>query len=83
MAPVPYLNWPTDLFAQANTQSTAPLLGHKKAASERICPCGCAMQHNMAVSALEGEHGHRRVIWLRTMHCKVVYLQKQTGQDVT
>lgn len=82
MAPVPNLNWPTDLFAQANANTTAPLVG-KNPASTRICPCGCAMQHNMAVSALEGEHGFRRVVWLHTMHCKVVYLRKQTGQDVT
>lgn len=74
------LNWPTDLFAQAN--STAPLLKPIPPTNERICPCGCGMPHNMACSALEGEHGSRRVVWLRSMTCKTRYFEGQKRFDV-
>jgi hypothetical protein len=75
---VPELNWPANLFAQpfltANT--TAPLIAGagKKSTDAQRCACGCGFNHNHAVSALEGEHGSRRVIWFRSMRCKSKYL---------
>jgi len=74
MMRLPNLEWPADLYQDLTMAGSATISRPKLVANERICPCGCGMLHNMAVSALEGEAGSRRVVWLRTMSCKARYL---------
>jgi hypothetical protein len=70
MAPLPYLDWPPDLFAAAHAAAAVSLVPRTLLANENICACGCNQQHNRAVSALEGDGDNRRVLWFRTISCK-------------
>jgi hypothetical protein len=69
MAPLPFLDWPADLFAEAHA-AAAPLIERKPRASGTFCTCGCNQKHNSAVSALEGDDGNQRVLWFRSIACK-------------
>ena len=71
VAPLPFLDWPTDLFARANAVARAtPPANTRRRRNEKNCVCGCNQQHNQAVSAVENENGQRRVLWFRTMACR-------------
>jgi hypothetical protein len=80
MLPVPDLNWPATLFSlpylNEASNTTAPLFAGagKKTLGDHLCACGCKLPHKTAVSGLEGNHGHRRVLWFATMRCKSKYL---------
>jgi hypothetical protein len=75
MAPLPFLDWPPDLFAEAHAvRFTAPGVSLKQRSNENICACGCNQRHNRAVSRLEDKGGDRRVVWFRTIGCKNKYL---------
>lgn len=55
MLMLPVLDWHPGLFediTMTTANSTAPLL--QKPTNERICPCGCGMQHNMASESCGG-----------------------------
>jgi hypothetical protein len=77
MAPLPYLNWPIDLFASLN--ATATLMIDKLKSDGLVCACGCGLPHNLAYSGLEGDHGYRTVVWFRTMRCKAAYLMERAS----
>jgi hypothetical protein len=68
MAPLPFLDWPPDLFAAAHA-AASPVRPIQKS-NENYCACGCNQRHNRAVSALEEDGGDRRVLWFRTIACK-------------
>jgi hypothetical protein len=75
MAPLPFLDWPPDLFAEANAaRFIAPPVSRRPRSNEKICACGCNQRHNLAVSTLEENSGERRVLWFRTMGCKSKHL---------
>jgi hypothetical protein len=69
MAPLPFLDWPPDLFAAAHA-AAAPPVRQVPQVSENNCACGCNQRHNQAVSGLEGDSGNRRVLWFRSIACK-------------
>lgn len=71
MAPLPFLDWPADLFAAAN--AAAPRDTPMLIVNETYCACGCNQRHNRAVSTLEDRGGERRVLWFRTIACKNQY----------
>ena len=77
MVPLPYLNWPLDLFASLNVP--AKLLTGQRKGDGMACACGCGLPHNLAVSGLEGDHGNRTVVWFRTMRCKAAYLMERAS----
>jgi CXCXC repeat len=70
MAPLPFLDWPLDLFAAAHAAAAALSPPRTPLFNEKNCACGCNQKHNRAVSALEGEGDNRRVLWFRTIACK-------------
>lgn len=78
MAPVPYLDWPADLFTAANISAirSISLLIDKLKSDARFCACGCGFPHQMAVSGLDGEHGNRSIVWFRTTRCKSAYMER-------
>jgi hypothetical protein len=62
----PQLDWPSDVFADANTTttSTTPSLPNgKPKTDDYLCQCGCKLPHNYSVSRLIGDHENRRVLW--------------------
>lgn len=68
MAPLPFLDWPADLFARAH--AAAPLTAAaKRKNSDTNCACGCNQRHNRAVSWLEDDDGARHVLWFRSIAC--------------
>ena len=73
MAPLPFLDWPVDLFAGANIAAkiaTGRTPHALPRTNESNCACGCNQKHNRAVSGLAIEDDQRRVFWFRTMACK-------------
>ena len=65
MERVPTLDWSQHLFA------TAPLPRRaEKPTDAMLCDCGCKQRHNCAVSAIEGNPGHYRVLWFASSQCK-------------
>jgi hypothetical protein len=71
VAPLPFLDWPIDLFARANAAVRAtPPTSIRRRRIEKNCTCGCNQKHNLAVSAVEEEDGQRRVLWFRTIACR-------------
>jgi len=83
MAPLPYLDWPTDLFAAAHAAAAALPAPRTPRFNENNCACGCNQKHNRAVSALEGESGNRRVLWFRSIACKNKHTLHWMRADVT
>jgi len=70
MAPLPFLDWPPDLFAAAHAAVEAAPAPRTLRFNENNRACGCNQKHYRAVSAVEGEDGNRRVLWFRTIGCK-------------
>ena len=70
MAPLPFLDWPPDLFAAAHAALAASASARTPTFNENNCACGCNQKHNRAVSAVQGDGGNRRVLWFRTIACK-------------
>ena len=63
----PQLDWPTDLFAEANEAANAAARlpsRDKGRTDDRLCHCGCGLPHNFAVSRLTD---NRQVQWYRAM----------------
>lgn len=83
MAPLPYLDWPQDLFAAAHAAAAALPAPRTPRFNENNCACGCNQKHNRAVSALEGESGNRRVLWFRSIACKNKHTLHWMRTDVT
>ena len=83
MAPLPFLDWPPDLFAAAHAAVAASPAAHTLPFNENNCACGCNLKHNRAVSAVDGEGGNRRVLWFRTIACKNKHTLHWMRADVT
>jgi hypothetical protein len=83
MAPLPFLDWPPDLFAAAHAAAAASLVPPMSPSNENKCACGCNQSHNRAVSAVIGESGDRRVLWFRTIACKNKRILHWMRTDVT
>ena len=78
MAPLPFLDWPADLFARAHAASLSRVTA-KPRTSETNCACGCNQKHNTAVSWLEDDDGTRRVIWFRSIACMNKHMGASPG----
>ena len=68
MAPLPFLDWPADLFARAHAVATPPATAKRRGSGTK-CACGCNQRHNRAVSWLEDDDGVRQVVWFRSVAC--------------
>ena len=69
MAPLPFLDWPTDLFAEAHASGARMVSQVPPRVSIMKCACGCNQSHNRAVSRVTGEADARRVLWFRSIAC--------------
>ena len=66
MAPLPFLDWPADLFARASTAAPSPAAATRRA-GETNRACGCNQRHDRAVSWLEDGDGARQALWFRSI----------------
>jgi hypothetical protein len=79
----PPLDWPSDIFADANMAATStarlPRQG-KPQTDDYLCRCGCKLPHNHAVSRLTGDHENRVVLWYRHVDHRNRHAAEEKGR---